>query len=241
MARQVFAMRTAISPRFAISSVRIGKQSLYCWLTADLLQDHIECSFGTGTDSQIVRHIHPANDARGIDEEFGRPGDVLAVLAGFGMQDAVAANHPSLRIGEKRIGVSARMAELGGLLGRIDADGHHFDAVLMKLAQMLLEAPQLGVAKWSPISAIEDQDYAAVAFYQIGEGGLFSVNVREGKLRRWPANLWSSGSRRQLLGEKENSYDKESCDQQAQHAENRAADLAVVSIRFAIGALQPDS
>ena len=31
MARQVFAMRTAISPRFAIRSVRIGKQSLYWW------------------------------------------------------------------------------------------------------------------------------------------------------------------------------------------------------------------
>jgi hypothetical protein len=117
MARQVFAMRTAISPRFAIRSVRIGKQSLYCWLTADLLQDHIECGFWTCADSQVIRQIHPADDARGIDEEFGWPSDIVAIFSPFGVQDAVAANHFSFGIRKKRIRISAGAAEFAGLLG----------------------------------------------------------------------------------------------------------------------------
>jgi hypothetical protein len=116
MVRQVFAMRTAISPRFAIRSVRIGKQLLYCPLTADLLQDHVESDFWTGADSQVIGQIHPADHARGIDEEFGRPGDIVAIFAAFGVQDAVAANHFSFGIRKKRIRISAGMAELTGLL-----------------------------------------------------------------------------------------------------------------------------
>jgi hypothetical protein len=40
--------------------------------------------------------------------------------------------------------------------------------VLVKFVEVLLETPQLGVAKRSPIAAIEDQDDAAVAFEEIG-------------------------------------------------------------------------
>jgi hypothetical protein len=41
---------------------------------------------------------------------------------------------------------------------RIHADRHNLNTPIMKLAQVLLETPQLGVAERSPISAIKHQD-----------------------------------------------------------------------------------
>jgi hypothetical protein len=52
-----------------------------------------------------------------------------------------------------------------------------------------------------------------VAFQEIGQGDLFSVNVRESKLWGRLANLRRPGRRGQLLGENKNSKNKESRDQ----------------------------
>ena len=186
---------------------------IICRLPTDLPQDHVQSSLWAGADSQVVRQVHPADDACGVDEELGRASDVAAILARFGVQDSVAANHFSIRIGKKRICVSAGLAEVVRFLGRIDADCRDFDTMLMKFVEVLLETPQLGVAKRSPIASIENQDYALVAFEQIGQSDLLSVDVRESKLRGGLANVRRAGGRRQLLGENKNSKNKESRDQ----------------------------
>src|SRR5579864_7687465 len=79
MDRQVSAMRMAISPRFAIRSFRIGNELLYCRLSADLLENHVERSLRTCADAKIVGQIHPANNSGRVNEEFGGPRDVVAV------------------------------------------------------------------------------------------------------------------------------------------------------------------
>jgi hypothetical protein len=141
MARQVLAMRTAISPRFAIRSLRIGKQSLYCRLRARLAQNRFQHKLRAGANSEIVGQVHPADNSSGVDEKFSRSSNVAAVLAGFGVQNSVAANHLRRRIGQERISVSSGAAELVRLLGRIDTDGRDFNTVLMKFAEMLFETP----------------------------------------------------------------------------------------------------
>src|ERR1700734_4107268 len=103
MARQVFAMRTAISPRFAIRSFRIGKQSLYVRLPASLLQYCFQYQLRTRTDPQIVRQVFPADDPAGVDKKFRRTRDVVPVRSALRMQNAVAANHFRRRIGQERI------------------------------------------------------------------------------------------------------------------------------------------
>jgi hypothetical protein len=141
MARQVFAMRTAISPRFAIRSVRIGKQSLYCRLRAGQTLNRLQYQLRTGADSQIVGQIHPADNSSGVDKKFSRASDIAAILAGFGVQNSVAANHFRRGIGQERIGVPSGMAKLARFIGGIDTDSRDLDPLLMKLAQMFFETP----------------------------------------------------------------------------------------------------
>jgi hypothetical protein len=50
---------------------------------------------------------------------------------------------------------------------RIDADRGQLDATRFEVAQTLLETPQLGVAEWSPVSAIKNQ-HRAMRRKQIG-------------------------------------------------------------------------
>jgi hypothetical protein len=49
------------------------------------------------------------------------------------------------------------------LVGWIDADGDDFYAPRLEFLDVLLEAPQLGVAERSPIAAIENQQDGAMA------------------------------------------------------------------------------
>ena len=185
---------------------------IICRLPTDLPQDRVQSSLWAGAYSQVIRQVHPADDSRGVHEKFGRPRDIAAILARFGVQDSVAANHFSIRIGQKRICVSAGLAEVVRFLGRIDADCRDFDTMLVKFVEVLLETPQLGVAKRSPIAAIENQDYATLAFQEIGQGGLFSFRIREREKRCRLADLRRPRRHRQL-GEIENSKNEESRDQ----------------------------
>jgi hypothetical protein len=43
---------------------------------------------------------------------------------------------------------------------RINADGGNMNTARRKFGKAFLETPQLGVAEWSPMSAIKDQDRA---------------------------------------------------------------------------------
>jgi hypothetical protein len=54
-------------------------------------------------------------------------------------------------------------------LRNVRAKGHHVNAARVELRKMLLKTPQLGVAKWSPVTAVEDQQ-DAVGFRVRGAG-----------------------------------------------------------------------
>ena len=101
----------------------------------------LEHLVGTGADSEVIGEIDPSDDARGIDQEFGGAGDVVAVDAGTFVEHIVAANDFRVGIGEKRIGVAGFMAEIMGLGGRIDADGDGLDTQFLELLQLLLDTP----------------------------------------------------------------------------------------------------
>ena len=60
------------------------------------------------------------------------------------------------------------LTELLRLGGRIHADGYDFNATLMKLVQVLLETPQLGVAERSPVASIENEQESTMILQKIG-------------------------------------------------------------------------
>ena len=129
-----------------------------------MLQD----SLGTSPYADIVGQIDPADGTARIDKKFGWPSNVLTSHAGLGMQHAILSDGLRIGIGHKRKRVAPGLAELLRLAGRIHADGYHFNAALMKLIQVLLETPQLGVAEWSPVPAIEDEDDSAMILQKLG-------------------------------------------------------------------------
>ena len=114
-------------------------------------------SFGAYAD--IFRKVYPANCPSGIDQKLRRSRYVCTIHAAAWMQEIVAANGISFRVGEKRKGISRLGAKFGGLFRRIHADGHGTDACVVKLFQVFLNASQLEVTEWSPVSAIENQQH----------------------------------------------------------------------------------
>lgn len=134
-------MRTAISPRFAIRSFRIGKQSLYVRLQAGLLRYCFQYQLRTRANPQIVRQVFPADDPGGVDKKFRRTRDVVAVFSGSRMQNAEAANHVRCWIGKERIAVPLGSAQFVRLFGRVDTNRRHLNPLLVKLVQVLFETP----------------------------------------------------------------------------------------------------
>jgi hypothetical protein len=118
--------------------------------------------FRPGTHTDIICQIFPTNGACSIHDELRGPRDVFAFFAAFGMQHPVATDGVSFGVGKKREGIPAGLTELLRFSGRIHADSHDFDTTLMKLVQMPLETPQLGVAERSPVTTIENQHKSAM-------------------------------------------------------------------------------
>lgn len=80
------------------------------------------------------------------------------------MQHTVLPDHLRVGIGEKREAIPPRLTKLLRFGRRIHTDRDNLDAPGMELIQVLLETPQLGVAEWSPIAAVEDQHNRATTF-----------------------------------------------------------------------------
>lgn len=94
-----------------------------------------------GADPEVVGEIDPANDAGGVHEKLGGPGNVLSVLTRTRVQDVVAANDLRAVIGKKRVGVPSFAAKVCRLSRRINTDGDRPDPGAFKVLKVLLDTP----------------------------------------------------------------------------------------------------
>ena len=138
-----------------------------------------ESGFWPCPHTYVVRQVHPADGAGRIHEEFGGSRDVPIGFAALRMQHSVLANRVSIRVRKQWKRIPSRQTELPRLGGRIHADAHDFNATPMKLAQVLLKTPQLGVAEWSPIPTIENEHEPTMFLQKIGGRDLLPSRIQE--------------------------------------------------------------
>ena len=105
----------------------------------------------------VLRKIDPANYAVGINQKFGRPGNVRAFRSCAGMQHIVTANNFCLGIGKQRETVAEFLRLPPIDLRRINADTDYTDPARIEIRKPVLKTPQLGVAERSPKAAIKNQ------------------------------------------------------------------------------------
>ena len=130
--------------------------------------ERLQNSFRPRPDTNVIGEVHPTDRSAGIDQKFCRSRNVFVIFPAVRMQNAVPADHLRVGIREEREAISLRLAELSRLLGGIDTDGDNLHTPLVKLAQALLETPQLGVAEGSPISAVENEHQRPVILEKVG-------------------------------------------------------------------------
>src|SRR3954454_12716384 len=92
-------------------------------------------------DAEIAGEVAPADGAGAVDEELGGTGDVVSVLAGAFVQEAVSRDRLGVRIGEQREGVAGFLTQIARLLGRVDADRNRLDACGAEVGEMLFDTP----------------------------------------------------------------------------------------------------
>jgi hypothetical protein len=92
-------------------------------------------------DAEVAGEIDPADGAGGVEKELGGAGDIVAVDAGAFVQEVISADYFGIGIGEESVGVAGLAAEILGLAGRIDTDGHGLDAELFKIRETFLDTP----------------------------------------------------------------------------------------------------
>jgi hypothetical protein len=106
---------------------------------------HQPCSvkhlFRPRADADIAREIAPADNTCAVDEELGGTGDIAAASDPVFVEDAIACDGLSLRIGEQREGVAGLVAEVARLFGRVDADRNRLDAGGAEIGEMLFDTP----------------------------------------------------------------------------------------------------
>jgi hypothetical protein len=80
------------------------------------------------------------------------------------MNQVVATNRIEIRIGKKRERIARLLTEGAGFFRTVNADGNGTNADGIELIQISLNAPQLGVARRSPIAAVENQQHSLGGF-----------------------------------------------------------------------------
>ena len=68
--------------------------------------------FRAGPYAYVIGQVDPQDRAGGIHQKFGRPGDILAVLAGSGVQYSVAPDDFRAGVGQEREFVALAAAKL---------------------------------------------------------------------------------------------------------------------------------
>jgi hypothetical protein len=122
------------------------------------------------------------------------------------MQEIIPPDYLGSRIGEKR----ERKTQFPCLtliyFGCVGANGHDLYAACLQLRKPFLKTPQLGVAEWSPMTAVEDQQNTmGVGILRSGQGRIqqfaelngISVLVRQSEFWSFLAHARGSRSRRQ--------------------------------------------
>ena len=133
-----------------------------CALSGNWLEvvERLEHLVGTRANSDAVRQVHPADGACGINEEFGGTGDIGALRSSALVQEAKTSDHLRLRVRKESESEAQLLAVLARHVRGVRADGDHTDAACIEVGKVPLETPQLGVAKGSPVAAVENQQNA---------------------------------------------------------------------------------
>ena len=128
----------------------------YLWESFQILSSFQDL-IGPGAHGDRIGEEYPADNARRIDEEFRRTGDIRVTGPSTGVQQVVAANGFEFGIAEECEG-KAQLATVPERHFRlITTDSRQADTTGVELGQMLLKTPQLGVAKRSPMPTVEHE------------------------------------------------------------------------------------
>ena len=108
----------------------------------------------------------------------------------------------------------------------------------MKLAEPLLETPQLGVAKRSPVTSVKNEKECAAVLEKLGRGHQFAGGIRQIERRSGLAPTQGVLGRGDLSAPIENKSDKEASDKKAERAKYGPANFTAVVFWIAKGALE---
>jgi hypothetical protein len=76
-----------------------------------------------------------------VDEELGGAGDVVAASGAVLVEDTVASDRLSLRIGEQREGVAGFAGQIARLLRRVNADRNRLNTGGAEIGETLFDTP----------------------------------------------------------------------------------------------------
>src|SRR3954471_21780400 len=103
------------------------------------------------------------------------------------MHQIVTPDGVEVRVGKKSESVTSLLTQVARFFRRVHADGYGSDADLVELIEVLLNTPQLGVAKRSPVSPVINQQHALRRLIvnrlsqQVCQRHLLSIGVRQRK------------------------------------------------------------
>src|SRR5688500_18117618 len=103
----------------------------------------LEHLLGTCAGGRAVGQVHPTDDAAGINQEFGRPGDVSPVRSCAGMQKIITPCYLGVRVGKQGVSKSKFLGVLTQHLDGIRADADDPDAAGIEFGKPSLKTPQL--------------------------------------------------------------------------------------------------
>jgi hypothetical protein len=96
---------------------------------------------GAGADANILGEIHPADLSGGVDQKLGRSRNIGAVDAGVGVDEVPPVDDVVFSIGENRESVARGLAEMLGLLRRVNANGDDANPAGVEIGKVLFETP----------------------------------------------------------------------------------------------------
>jgi hypothetical protein len=108
----------------------------------------------------------------------------------------------------------------------------------MKLAEPLLETPQLGVAKRSPVTSVKNEKKCAVVLEKLGRRQQFAGGIRQSESRSGLAPTQGVLGRGDLSAPIENKGGKEANDKKAERAKHGPTNFTAVVRWIAKGALE---